>query len=1003
MQYLDVERVPRGERILLYVITLRFLLQIHCPYIVTFAVCFQGTPWDKAITLAKGVLKTLTKDDKVSVICARGSGYIKAGEADPYSSPRCHSPYWYTKDEVMTCAENKLVSATTTHIGEIMNKLDGARPSGGTDLLAGFQKAYSLLESGSGTGCKQYIVFISDDYYYDTNAFLWQPQSYYVPGTKDSPGYWICLAAQGAHEWNTDVKALVASKSANPATKATIFSYNVAYSYASQTNALFSFSRDGSRRRVTRFTKLTSDVACSSKGEQTWISDQREHKAHEHPWTHMRKTYLNYLQKTSGVRRGSISYTSLYLDGMGLGLMITLAAPIYNAANHMVAVAGVDVTLGELTNLIRNAFPHDVDAFVVDDRGKAIMHPRLVDSSKLTADPMLVGIKDLETQNDQPTEFGSILAAMMSGQTGNKTIRNTNRFHVAGDVTDGVVWEPGDRHYWYGPLPSSSYRFGFNLGNHDLSYKEAIMPPRTCATADTCFSSTAVYHQIQEVQEGGVAGLGITSGSAPFGVEPIATGHCSFKLAPKCFCDPVAYLDQSSSIPNASDIHTVFNAVTKDTTAVGCTMNGPQWVRNSAFTDVRMTNPLRNIWDTRQPSTKAVLVWTYFGTERGVMRVLPASRATVAYDPTRRPWYRKAVNNHGEISVSSVYLDAFGAGKVVTMALPAFQKKPATCQASSKGAAKGPGCSCITSDECSGRCYGGSCSNEMIEGVLGVDILYDQIHAQTLTSTAGHAKSCGEQYDGKETLCYVFDSFAHLVFGKSLKDADVGDTKQYQSVGLGWKEPAIMNDLVYHHKIFDRIETVSFEGACRTTPYAPAQTLEGMEHTSKEKDEVARMEGKFTRISQHSNCVQDIVSYKVNLPNVATAFANGAVLTGTAHGICHGPAPTYTVVPVPETNTYLLVVVDVPIVATPKLFNFGCHIMKGVMNSGGFKIVNGSCVKDDAPEVGPATCAANVDYTISQCHDPEAQPISGVGHTSSSSAMAASVLALLASVFTTRW
>jgi len=396
-----------------------------------------------------------------------------------------------------------------------------------------------------------------------------------------------------------------------------------------------------------------------------------------------------------------------------------------------------------------------------------------------------------------------------------------------------------------------------------------------------------------------------------------------------------------------------------------------------------------------------VVVWTYLGTERGVMRVSPASRATVAYDPTRRPWYRKAAVHPGETTVSSVYLDAFGAGKVVTMATPVFQKKPATCQGSSKGAAKGPGCNCTTSTECFGSCYGGTCSNERIEGVLGVDILYDLMHAQTLSSTSGHGKSCGKQYDGKETLCYVFDSFAHLIFGKSIKDVSIGDTKEYQSVSLGWKEPAVMNDLVYHHKLFDRIETKSYEGSCRTTPYAPAKTMEGMEHTSKEKDEMARMEGKFTRLSQHSNCVQNIVSYKINATNAANVFASGAVLTGTAHGICHGPAPTYTVVPVPNTNAYLLVLVDVPIVTTPKLFNFGCHIMKGVMNSGGFRMVNGSCVIDDAPDVGPATCVATRAYTIPKCVDLSAQPHAAGGRTTPAT-MAASPLVILAGFFAMR-
>ena len=231
------------------------------------------------------------------------------------------------------------------------------------------------------------------------------------------------------------------------------------------------------------------------------------------------------------------------------------------------------------------------------------------------------------------------------------------------------------------------------------------------------------------------------------------------------------------------------------------------------------------------------------------MRVLPASRATLAYDPTRRPWYRKSAIHPSEITLSSVYLDAFGAGKVVTMATPAFQKKPPTCQPSTRGAIKGPGCTCATSNVCWGRCYGGTCSAERIEGVLGSDIMYSLLDTQVGLSTAGHPKSCGAIYNGKTTLCYMFDRFAHLIYGPDLKAASNGDTKAYQAVGLGTKEPEVMRHLVYTHKFFTRIETISHEGQCRTTPYTPAQTMEGMELTSKEKDEAKKLDGHFTPIA----------------------------------------------------------------------------------------------------------------------------------------------------------
>ena len=437
-------------------------------------------------------------------------------------------------------------------------------------MKSGFQKAYSLLNSGTGTGCSKYIIFISDDYYWDSDAFEIGSSVYTVCDQEcddqDPPHCRqvcrdYCTAPQSAGGWNTDVVNYVKSR----ASQARVFGYTVSDYLHSERSARSKYLDSGSS---TMLTELTQKLACETDGQQRWTADHREPFKHTTPRMHMRETYLKTLQMTSGVRQGQVSFSSLYLDNMGLGLLVSLVVPVYNAhggANaHMVGAVGTDVRISDFSQLIRDAFPHDVDAFLVDDRGKAVMHPRLLEASELTSDPILVGIKDLEQNKGVPVAFDQIVTAMRAGSTGYKVINDTQRFLPAGDVLDGVVWVPGNRHYYYGHIAQSTYSFAFNLGDHDLSYQEPELPVRICATNDACFSETAVYHQIQEVQSGssGSVDLSITSNQLPFGIEPVAKGYLSFKLAPKAFCNPVAYIDQTAAIPHAFDIHTTFNADT---------------------------------------------------------------------------------------------------------------------------------------------------------------------------------------------------------------------------------------------------------------------------------------------------------------------------------------------------------------------------------------------------------------------------------------------------------
>jgi hypothetical protein len=93
------------------------------------------------------------------------------------------------------------------------------------------------------------------------------------------------------------------------------------------------------------------------------------------------------------------------------------------------------------------------------------------------------------------------------------------------------------------------------------------------------------------------------------------------------------------------------------------------------------------------------VIWTYYGTINGVFRIFPGTRMRMisslyfplssvsshpsvslpslpsarGYDPSRRPWYYRGFAGGSKLSLSSPYIDAAGAGKVITLSRAVYE------------------------------------------------------------------------------------------------------------------------------------------------------------------------------------------------------------------------------------------------------------------------------------------------------------------------------------------
>ena len=75
---------------------------------------------------------------------------------------------------------------------------------------------------------------------------------------------------------------------------------------------------------------------------------------------------------------------------------------------------------------------------------------------------------------------------------------------------------------------------------------------------------------------------------------------------------------------------------------------------------------------------KKYAIRRYVATMNGVLQVFPGCALDVNFEATRRPWFVKAMQAKGELAVTEPYLDAGGAGYVVSVSYLVFERKRST-------------------------------------------------------------------------------------------------------------------------------------------------------------------------------------------------------------------------------------------------------------------------------------------------------------------------------------
>lgn len=848
----------------------------------------KGKKFEMAKSIAITVLNTLTKQDYVNIVCGHKSHWDEVGK------------HKEIKETVLSCQQNRLVPASTSHRKDLSAKIDNLVAEGATKLKDAFVKAFDLLSGSTGTGCQSFIIFVTDGLDTDGDKIRcgkgYYTRSGYVPGPK-------CQ-----YNWN-DVWSAVEKENKRDTR---IFSYLVV--------------DDGE--------EFPGKLACDNRGFMKKIVENSN-------LISQMQDYYNFLTANTETS-ATITWSPPYLDALGMGLMVTAAVPV--VTNRTIGVIGVDVTLDEIENILTGYTWGSAYAFLINNEGETIFHPLLRPSTQLVDDPIFVEISELEQKDadsDSVEKFRKVVDSMKEGKTGQLRIENAYRTLPKGDFQDGLENIKTPVTYFYSGIEDSTYSFAFSFTDSDLNYRRPDKPSQAIQDLPTSYYGHLKSYNTNYVRKelGPLCdSLDLQYNTDEYPDQYISRHHSSVFIAAKGYCDANKYLFNDNSSQLTVQVHKLINNLDNPTE---CNTSGTL-LPGSVRSDVLITAPIETQWKARNQTIVKDVRWTYVATIRGAFRNYPGHRSPRNFDPTRRPWYHRTIVNPSKISVSNAYMDVNGIGKVVTISQAVFEGI-STSQDCNRTNRHG-GCACYRDSQCLSRyCREGKCTGDRVEAVVALDIKYTDFHQRIYErlKTSGEERSCGAKYtcpDGVhtcETRCYLVDNSANLVTDPDFLEANITDEREYQRVSLGRKEGDIMKQFVQNMKLFEQTKRFDYQGKCSVSPYFPKVTLKGIIQTPEEEDEYYRNKGPIPPFQNEYGCIQDVIGYN------ATLFQDDDIFVGNSSGPC--TSGNYFFTSLPKTNLYLLVIENWTRYRQSFFYNFNCHISNQVFDAGAFRIVNGTC------------------------------------------------------------
>ncbi|EDV25350.1 uncharacterized protein TRIADDRAFT_55341 [Trichoplax adhaerens] len=876
--------------------------------VIDCGLSMQGNRFKIAKSVAKTVLATLTRNDYVNIVCTRFSHWDETGK------------WHFYETTVLGCYKDQLIPASLTNRKSLSNAIDNLKAGGTSEMKKGFQKAFKLLRGSHRTGCQSIMIVITDGEKTDGPKVRCSPGYYTRSGFVPGP---ICR-----YDWEKVVEEIKAqNKITNP--KARIFSYLTA-------------SKEES---------FAGEIACSNQGVMVRLDNT------EHLISNMQH-YYNYLASSSF--HNQITWTAPYLDASGLGLTVTLASLVTsgrNENNETLGVAGIDVTLAEIEDLLQRYEWGTVYSFLINTDGEAIFHPRLKPSSELVDDPIFVSIDQLEMSHGRPKNFTEVRSEMQEGKSGRAHFSNCIRGIPKGDYEDGVDILQVPCTYYYRGITGSTYSFAFNLADSDKqdryldNINKSITLPTNFFTALYDYDTIYAKERLPDTYEQ----LDVQRNNAQYNV-PITFVHSTFTLAPRSYCEPSKYFLEGNSTLITLAAHLFANSREVDNKTC---LNGANYKRGVRAA-IQLTSLLERDWKLKLGSVlRQAVKWVYIGLRNGVFRSYPGHIVRKGYDPVKRPWYLRSLTNPTKIAISTAYLDSAGLGKVITISKAVQEgifeiSNDTLCNTEQIGNLPA-GCPCTVNTDCSSKiCYNTStnsdprivqrCGRENVEAVIAMDILYSDYYYRILNKLKSGEKACEVEYQCPTnpskiciTRCYLIDNVANIVTAKEFLTDSQYDEAQYNRVTLSLKQPEVMSKLVHKFRVFQRRENIDYQGTCKISDTSTSRVVfkQNVNKSWRGFSDDIPNQGPFPPFQNDYGCIQDVIGYEAHPENLG----QNRMLYDYFSGPCS--EGFFYFIQLPRTNLFLLVVENY--LQHDTYFNINCHIARRVTAAGSFELKNGTC------------------------------------------------------------
>uniref|UniRef100_A0AAQ4QWE6 Calcium channel, voltage-dependent, alpha 2/delta subunit 1a n=1 Tax=Gasterosteus aculeatus aculeatus TaxID=481459 RepID=A0AAQ4QWE6_GASAC len=173
-------------------------------------------------------------------------------------------------------------------------------------------------------------------------------------------------------------------------------------------------------------------------------------------------------------RAKQVQWTNVYLDALGLGLVITGTVPVFNKTNTgskksqnqlILGVMAIDVSLEDIKRLTpRFTFGPNGYYFAIDANGYVLLHPNLQPRTGEFDEPVTLDFLDAELENEIKVEMRK---KMIDGLTGNYTISTLVKSQ------DERYIDLGQRMYTFAPVTGTDYSLALVLPDYSMHYIRA--------------------------------------------------------------------------------------------------------------------------------------------------------------------------------------------------------------------------------------------------------------------------------------------------------------------------------------------------------------------------------------------------------------------------------------------------------------------------------------------------------------------------------------------------